>query len=402
LNLNRSSVAQNTLSVVIVGSGPSAFFTAEALLQSGCNVRVAILERLPLPFGLVRFGVAPDHQHTRRVADTMGAILNDERVRFYGNVEFGKDIFLSDLKQHFDAIVLATGASNDARLGINGEDLANAVGSAEVVGWYNGHPQYAGRRPHLGAKNVAIIGMGNVALDIARILSGPPDRLRGTDISPLALAALENSSIENVFVIGRKSPFEAKFSYPELRELSSLEGVVATTDPLTFPANPPPDAKKSQLRTYDVFRSFAANDPASKPKRIHFVFNAVPIEVRGQHTVQSLVLEQRSSIAGTQSYQLSCGLVVTAIGFRSAPLRDVPFDHTRMIVPNIDGRVGHRVYAVGWISRGPNGVIGTHKPAAYTVASHIIGEGPDTKSHVGLEGLEETLRSRNIEWMSQQ
>jgi NADPH-dependent glutamate synthase beta subunit-like oxidoreductase len=387
------------LSVAIVGSGPSALFTAEALLESGRDVEVAIIERLPVPFGLVRFGVAPDHLATKRVSETMGSVLALPRVRFFGNVEVGKDILLPELRALFDAVVLATGASTDRRLGIKGEDLADVIGSSAIVGWYNGHPDHAGLSPRLSTDSVAILGMGNVALDIARILAKPADRLAETDIARHALSALALSGVRDIYVVGRGSPLQAKFSYPELREMQSLEDAVPVTNPLALPAAAPPGTSRAQARIFDMFKSFAANDPASRRKRIHFVFDARPVEILGKDAVESLWVEEKF-LGQKRVRKIPCGLVVTAIGYRSAPLADVPFDHERMVVPNTAGLVADRLFAVGWIARGPSGVIGTNKPDAYGVASQIADAGLAPANRDGFAGLERLLSGRGAKWVS--
>ena len=281
-----STVARRPLTVAIVGSGPSAHFTAEALLESGRDVEVAIIDRLPVPFGLVRFGVAPDHQTTKRVSDSMGAILARPAVRFYGNVEVGTDISLPELRSLFDAVVLATGASSDRRLGIAGDDLAHVVGSSAMVGWYNGHPDHTTLSPRLSEDSAVIIGVGNVALDIARILAKPTAGLAETDIAEHALAALARSNVKEIYIVGRGSPMQAKFSYPELREMQSLEDAVPVTDPLTFPATPAAGASKAQIRIFDLLKTFAANQPNAKSKRIHFIFGARPVEICGKDAVE--------------------------------------------------------------------------------------------------------------------
>ena len=395
-----SSVGSKPLSVAIVGSGPSALFTAEALLESGRQVEVAIIERLPVPFGLVRFGVAPDHQTTKRASDSMDAVLAMPGVRLYGNVEVGKDISLPELRSLFDAVVLATGASRDRRLGIEGEDLAHVVGSSAMVGWYNGHPDHTALSPGLGESSAVIIGMGNVALDIARILAKAVDLLAETDIARHALAALALSNVQDIYIVGRGSPRQAKFSYPELREIQSLENTVLVTDPLAFPASAAPGTSKAQTRIFDLLKSFAANHPGSKRKRIHFVFDSRPVEICGKDSVESLLVEER--IFGQKRVRrILCGLVVTAIGYRSTPMADTAFDDARMIVPNTAGLVDDRLFAAGWIGRGSSGVIGTNKPDAYRVAAQIADAGP-APDRPGYPGLENTLRDRNVRWVSRE
>jgi NADPH-dependent glutamate synthase beta subunit-like oxidoreductase len=394
-----STVAARPLSVGIVGSGPSALFTAEALLESGRDVEVAIIERLPVPFGLVRFGVAPDHQTTKRVSESMGAILARPMVRFYGNVEVGTDISLPELRSLFDAVVLATGASKDRRLGIAGDNLAHVVGSSAMVGWYNGHPDHATLSPRLSEESAVIIGMGNVALDIARILTKPMAGLAETDIAEHALAALARSNVKEIYIVGRGSPLQAKFSYPELREMQSLEDTLPVTDPLIFPATLAAGASKAQIRIFDLLKTFAANQPNSKSKRVHFVFGARPVEICGKDAVESVMLEERV-FGQTRIRNIPCGLVVTAIGYRSTPIAGALFDDSKMIVPNVSGLVDQRLFVVGWIGRGPSGVIGTNKPDAYGVASQILDAVPAPEALVGFTQLERTLLDRGLRWVS--
>ncbi|WJR79224.1 FAD-dependent oxidoreductase [Bradyrhizobium sp. NP1] len=392
------STGERRLSIAIVGSGPSALFTAEALLESGRNVEVAVIERLPVPFGLVRYGVAPDHAVTKRVTEKMGQTLEDPRVSFFGNVEVGRDVSIDELRERYDAIVLATGASNDAKLGIPGENLPNVFGSARLVSWYNGHPDHADLAPKLHTKRVAIIGMGNVALDIARILSSPIDRLRKTDIAQHAVEMLRTSAVEDVYIVGRGKPHQAKFSYPELRELKTLEGVVAVTDPAMFEGGPQASANKQQKRIWDLFLEFSQNDSKAAPKRINFIFGSSPVRIEGREYVEKLTLNSTQGIASS----ISCGLVVTAIGYRSSAILGVPFDAARMIVPNQGGQVGDQLFAVGWLGRGPSGVIGTNKPDAVVVAQSILDIGPKAVAPSGSEGLYRLLEARKLRVVRQQ
>ncbi len=374
------------LRIAIVGSGPSAMFVAEALLESGRPVEISVLERLPVPFGLVRFGVAPDHQTTKRAADSMQKTLGDPSVKFFGNVSVGRDVSVDELKALFDAVVLATGASNDVALKISGANLDNVIGSSRFVGWYNGHPDHAACAPNLDAANVAIVGLGNVALDVARILAKNPAELEATDIADYALKALRTSVVRDIFIVGRRSAFETKFSYPELRELQTLRDAVPVIDASSLHHESPMQPTKAQARNFEVFRSFAANDPLSRPKRIHFVLNATPVAIEGSGTVERLVLEQRIADADpntTMTREIQCGLVVTAIGFCSQPISSVGFDDARNILSNEAGKVGDGIFVAGWAGRGPSGVIGSNKPDAYRVASRIVAEHQKPASRQG-------------------
>lgn len=384
------------LRVAIVGAGPSAMFVAEALVETARLVEIDIIERLPVPFGLVRFGVAPDHPQTKRVSDKYDQILAHPAISYFGNVEVGRDISLGELKKMYHAVVLANGAGRDATLDVSGRELRGVYGAAEFVGWYNGHPDFQDLAPQLDGSAVAIIGLGNVALDIARLLAADEHRLRTTDITDDALRTLSRASIRDIYIIGRRGPLDARFSNPELRELGRLESAIPSVDPSQLPPPDVPGASKIQQRNLTAFWEFSRLEKRPEKKTIHFMFHSAPLCILGSGRVERLRLERKETFNGraTQachSIDIACGTVISAIGFRSDAIVGAPFDTKRGIVPNENGRVKEGLYVAGWIKRGPSGVIGTNKPDGVIVAQRIVSEcteGPKP----GRAGLMEFVR----------
>jgi ferredoxin--NADP+ reductase len=399
-----------TTTVAVIGAGPSGFYAAEALLKSDLDCQVDIIEKLPTPYGLVRAGVAPDHQSTKRVARAYERTALDERVRFYGNVTLDLDVSLSDLRKLYDAVVLATGAPHDRRLGIPGEDMGGVLGSAAFVGWYNGHPEFRRLDPPLDTDTVAVIGNGNVAIDIARVLVKTPAEMRASDIADYAAEAIYDSPIRDVHLIGRRGPVEARFTTKELRELGELAAARPIVDSRLLCDGPPETMSDRDRRLAEknlaVLRDFAARAQSERPKRVYFDFYARPVKVLGEERVTGLRLERtrisKGRAEGTgETYDLSCGLIVSAIGYEAMPISGLPFDQARGRVRNRDGRVAKGLYVVGWAKRGPRGVIGTNKAdgdqAAQAIAADFAGKntgGP------GREGLEALLRERHVDWVS--
>ena len=395
------------LSVAIVGSGPAGFYTAEALLGVDAATRVDILERLPTPFGLVRGGVAPDHQTTKKVCRRYEKTARDARVRFYGNVEIGRDVSLDELSRIYDAVVLATGAGGDRPLGIPGEDKAGVFGSAAFVGWYNGHPDFVDLDPELDVDAVAVVGNGNVAIDVARVLVRTRDELAGTDIPDYARRAILDSPLTDVHMIGRRGPVEAKFTNVELREMGRLAGCVPEVDAAALPdgvGELSDRDRRLKERNLKTLREFSGRRLDEKPKRVHFRFFAAPREVLGGERVEGLCLERTriadGRLAGTgETFDVACGLVVAAIGYRSDPVPGAPFDAERGIVPNDGGWVAGNLYVAGWIGRGPTGVIATNRADGGAVAGRI-GEEVAGGGRPGREGLERLLGERGTRWVT--
>ncbi len=397
-----------TLNVAVVGSGPAGLYTAEALIKQGAAldppqaVRVDVLDRLPTPYGLVRYGVAPDHKSIKSIADYLRGVLEHDGVRFVGAVHLGDDVTRADLLSCYDAVVYATGAMRDRRLGIPGEDLRGSYAATDFVNWYCGHPDVDPDRFVLDAEAVAVIGVGNVAVDVARILIRDPDELRDTDVSQPVLEIA--SKVREVHVIGRRGPAQAKFTTKELRELGELAGVDVVVgegeaDLDAFDASGGSARLAAEDRhvrsNYAVISDWAGRVPAGGVRRLTVRFWLSPAEIHGAQQVEGLTLERTrldtaGRLVGTGQYErLPVQMVLRSVGYQSVPLPGVPFDERSHTVPNADGRVlgpdgqpQPGEYVAGWLKRGPTGVIGTNKSdAAQTVRSLLAdlagGPGPD-------------------------
>src|SRR5689334_20189685 len=369
----------------IVGSGPAGFYTAEALEKAyGENARVDILDRYPVPYGLIRFGVAPDHQSLKAVSKRYDKTAESAGVDFIGNVSVGTDASIAELLDLYDAVILATGAPHDRKLGIPGEDLPGVIGSAEFVGWYNGHPDFADLDPPLDGTHASVIGNGNVALDCARILSKTRHEFEGSDIVGHALEALDTSAIRTVTILGRRGPHQIAMTPKELGELGHLEAAVPLVETADFPPVEADEPLEPGLRkSVTLLRGFA-DLPQDKPKRMVFDFFAKPLAIEGDGKaeriiVEKTVLDDRGAARGTgETYEVPASLIVTAIGYSSSPIPDVPFEGGKFV--NDGGRIGDRLYAVGWARRGPTGTIGTNRPDGYEVADLIAAEMPPGSS----------------------
>lgn len=387
--------AQSPLRVAVVGSGPAGFFVAHHLLsRSEPVVTVDMFERLPAPFGLVRYGVAPDHEEIKRVSRTFEKVAAKSSFRFYGNVEVGRDLKLEDLRRHYHLICFATGAQTDRRMGIPGEDLEGSHAATEFVAWYNGHPEYRDRNFDLSVERVAVVGVGNVAVDVARILCRTPEELRRTDIADYALEALARSRVREVYMLGRRGPLQAAFTNPEVRELGELPGADVRVLPEEVELDPLSRAEleqsddRSLRRKLEILEEFSRRAPEGKPRLLTIRFLVSPVEIVGDAAgrVKALrLVRNRLSPDGrgglkaepTGVYEeLPVGLVFRSVGYRGVPIDGLPFDPKAGVVPNDGGRVidpesGTSIlglYVAGWIKRGPTGVIGTNKPdAAETV-----------------------------------
>jgi len=381
------------LHVAVIGSGPAGLYAVEALIgQANIPVAVDVFDRLPTPYGLVRYGVAPDHPNIKAVTRVFGKTLADSRVRFFGNVEFGRDLTRADLHGLYDATIYAFGASNDRKLGIPGEDLTGNFSSTEFVAWYNGHPDAAMRNVSLHARGVAVIGAGNVAIDVTRILAKTVAELSGTDIADHALDELARSHVTDIYLLARRGPVQAKFTTKELRELGEL----AAADIIVRPEELALDAASEAAlagqtvaqRNLDVLRAFAAKPPEGKPRRIHLRFLVSPVEVVGKEQVTGLVIErnrldERQGAVGTGEREtLDVQMVLRSVGYQGAPVPGVPFDTRTATVPNEAGRVreGNEIvpgeYVSGWIKRGPSGLIGTNKADSVESVKSLLADAP--------------------------
>jgi len=380
------------LRVAIVGAGPSGFYAAGALLQQKeMHVSIDIFDRLPTPYGLVRYGVAPDHQKIKTVIKVYARTLSDSRVRYFGNVGLGEEISRDELKSHYDQIIYATGASSDKQLDIPGENLNGSFSATEFVAWYNGHPDFADQDFDLSVESVAVIGVGNVAMDVTRILAKSINELAETDIADYALEKLRASRVRHIHIVARRGPVQAKFTNPEIKELGELaeaDVIINAADLVLDPASEASLASdRTAARNLETMQELAARGATGKPRQIHFHFLRSPVELYGKQAVTSMCLEVNELHATDTGYiacdgvgqfeTLDVGLVFRSIGYRSVPIPGVPFYDKWGIIPNEKGRVtathkGEALpgeYVVGWAKRGPTGVIGTNKPdAGETVA----------------------------------
>jgi ferredoxin--NADP+ reductase len=415
--------ATRPLRVAIVGSGPSGFYAAEALYDSGRSVRLDMFDRLPTPFGLVRGGVAPDHQKIKNVIKVYDRLAAHEQFHFLGNVSVGRDLSVKELQAHYDAVLFACGAETDQRLGIPGEDLPGSHTATSFVGWYNAHPDYRHFEFDLSGEVAVVIGQGNVAMDVSRILAKTVDELKDTDIAAHALEVLAASRIREIHLVGRRGLVQAKFTPPEIKEIGEL----ADCDPVVDPADLEFDAASlaeledpgngTARRNIAVLREFAARPAPTKRKRYIIRSYLSPVELVGRSRVEKVIFEKnqlvgepfKQSARGTGvKTEMECQVFFRSVGYRGVPVPGVPFDEKKGIFPNQKGRITERgevlpgLYAAGWIKRGPSGVIGTNKPDSHeTVASLLADLASLTPcSHPDTESLVELLRSRQVRVVS--
>ncbi|MGS1016662.1 FAD-dependent oxidoreductase [Allosphingosinicella humi] len=391
--------------VAVIGSGPAGYYSAEALQKEfGEDVRVDVIDRLPVPYGLIRFGVAPDHQSIKAVAKRYEKVALSGNVRFVGNVMVGRDISIPELLDLYDAVILATGAPNDRPLDIPGSDLPGVVGSAAFVGWYNGHPEFADLDPPLDCEAVAVVGNGNVALDVARILAKTPAEFVGSDIVAHAFEALGNAKIRTIHLLGRRGPHQIAMTPKELGELGHLEAAVPKVDLADFPDELDDVLLEPGMRkSVGHLRSFAAMSH-DKPKIIDFDFFAAPVAIEGNGKVERVIVERthltkdlRSEGTG-ETYSIDCGLVVSCIGYKTPPIDGIPYEHGRGRFANDEGFIAPGLYCVGWARRGPTGTIGTNRPDGYEVAEKLAAElkgGSSDKP--GRPGLDALLAARGVD-----
>lgn len=377
-------MSQPPIHIGIVGAGPSGCYVADALGRKLPGARIDIFDRLPTPFGLVRGGVAPDHQGTKNIARQFERTLGKEGVRFLGNVAIGRDISYEELKAAYDVLVITIGALEDRRLGIPGEDLDAVYGSGRFVAWYNGIPDARDLDPKLDGKSVAIIGNGNVALDIARLLGKAPDELATSDLCAHARMAFAAAPIEDIWLIGRRGPCEASFTTAELAEFGELSRVATRVDasqlPDALPNGMADEQRKLAGKNLEVLRAYAMRGAqAERPLRIHFVFNAAPVAILGESRARELVLERTRvepgiAASGAGTFNIPADAVISAIGYRSTPFPGLPFDGMRGIVANEQGRVEPGVYTAGWCKRGPQGVVPANRADSLAVAELILAD----------------------------
>jgi NADPH-dependent glutamate synthase beta subunit-like oxidoreductase len=390
--------------IAIIGSGPAGYYTAEACQkQFGDAVRVDIIDRLPVPYGLIRTGVAPDHQSIKGVSRRYEAVALSDNVRFVGNVLVGQDVSIEELTGLYDAVVLATGAPADRPLGIPGDDLPGVIGSAAFVGWYNGHPDFAALNPPLHGPGAVVVGAGNVALDVARILAKSGEEFTGSDIVGHALDHLGTATHETITILSRRGPHQIAMTPKELGELGHLTRAVPRVEPDDLPSIDADAALEPGVRKSVTHLRDFATPRAEAPVTIEFDFFARPVRIEGNGRAERVVVARtrvdelgRVADAG-ETYVVPASLVVSCIGYRTPPIPGVPYDESLGRFANVEGRIGPGLYAVGWARRGPSGTIGTNRPDGFLAAENIaadIGEGAGKGGRAGLDAL---LEARKVD-----
>ncbi|OBI91470.1 FAD-dependent oxidoreductase [Mycobacterium sp. 1245805.9] len=406
--------------VAIVGSGPSGFFAAASLLKAAdasedIDVAIDILEMLPTPWGLVRSGVAPDHPKIKSISKQFEKTAEDPRLRFYGNVVVGEHVSAAELAERYHAVIYAIGAQSDRSLKIPGEDLPGSMAAVEFVGWYNAHPHFEESTPDLSGARAVVIGNGNVALDVARILVTDPDELARTDIADHALESLRPCGVDEVVVVGRRGPLQTAFTTLELRELADLEGVDVIVDPAQLEGISDEDAAaagKTTKQNIKVLRDYAARAPRPGHRRIVFRFLTSPIEIKGDGKVESIVLGRNELVTDETGWvsakdigereELPAQLVVRSVGYRGMPTPGLPFDDKSATIPNTGGRVhgSSNEYVVGWIKRGPTGVIGTNKKDSQDTVDTLLNDLAASKQRGALAEFPDDHADQLADWLT--
>ncbi len=418
--------SQRPLRVAIVGAGPAGFYAIDALLkQASLHVGIDLYEQLPAPYGLVRYGVAPDHEKIKRVQQVYEDLAKDPRVRFFGNVTLGRDIHQSDLVRHYDQVMYTVGAQSDRSLGIPGEQLDGSYSATEFVAWYNAHPDFSDRSFDLSHETAVVIGVGNVAVDAARILAKSRQELAITDISDPALDALAKSKVRNVYVLGRRGPVQAKFSTPEIKEFGDLDLADPIIDPADLVLDPPSNQEMQNNRTAErnvkVLQKYAERPPGNKSRKVLFRFLVSPVEILEEKGRVAAIRIVKNKLVATESGYINaqstgefetipCGLVLRSVGYRGIALPEIPFDARRGVIPNQAGRVTNnsgeivpRQYVAGWIKRGPTGVIGSNKSDAVETVQAMLEDLstiiPADTNQVQAQAPIQLLRSRGVRYV---
>jgi ferredoxin/flavodoxin---NADP+ reductase len=406
--------------VAIVGSGPSGFFAAASLLKAAdasddIDIAIDMLEMLPTPWGLVRSGVAPDHPKIKSISKQFEKVAEDPRFRFFGNVVVGEHISAAELAERYDAVIYAVGTQSDRSLNIPGEDLPGSIAAVDFVGWYNAHPHRRDMMTDLSGARAIVVGNGNVALDVARILVTDPNVLALTDIADHALESLRPCSVEEVVVIGRRGPLQTAFTTPELRELADLEGVDIVVDPAQIEGITDDDAAavgKTMKLNIKALRNYAAREPHPGNRRIVFRFFTSPIEIKGDGKVERIVLGRNELVSNASGRvvakdtgareELPVQLVVRAVGYRGVPTPGLPFDDKSGTIPNTNGRVAgsRNEYVVGWIKRGPTGVIGTNKKDSHDTVDTLIADLAAARNSFGLADFGDDHADKLADWLA--
>ncbi len=387
-----------TYKIAIVGAGPAGYFTAQAFQKAQSDDRsfaIDMIERLPTPWGLVRSGVAPDHPKIKTVSKVFEKIAKELNFRLFANVELGKDVSLKDLRDQYDVVVLATGASKGRKLGIKGEELANVLTSAEFVPWYNSHPDYVQTQVDLSCDTAVVIGAGNVAMDVARILAIDPAELDPTDVAEHALAKLKQSNIRTVIICGRRGPEHAAFTAPELRDLPKLENTDVFIDSKQIKdaikrISELDEIEKDLKNNIEAMRLIAEQQKKEVARKLEIKFLSAPVEIKGDGKVAEIVFKvnkvEDGKVVGTKdTFSIKTGLVVTAIGYDSIEYPGVSIESGR--ISNIAGHVEHNIYVTGWAKRGPTGVIGTNKSDSNDVVDLVIESLKEPKTSEGITAL---------------
>jgi NADPH-dependent glutamate synthase beta subunit-like oxidoreductase len=394
------------MKVAVIGSGPAGYYTLEGLLERFPEgLELDIIDRLPTPYGLIRAGVAPDHQSIKNVARRFEQTQGQGNIAFFGNIHIGDAISISTLQALYDVVVLATGAPLDRALGIPGDGLPGVLGSAAFVGWYNSHPDFAQLNPPLQTQCAVVIGNGNVALDIARVLVKTPLEMQSSDLATHAAHAIHASPIAQVHILGRRGPHQVHFTPKELGEFAALAQAEVTADPADFPAQDS-DAwlDPGQRKVVGHLRRFAQTGKALQTglrRSIHFGFCWRPVAILGETCVQGvrlerMVLEGDQAVGTGEMRELSCGLVITAIGYRSQPIPGVPYDNQAGRFANVDGLIRPGLYCVGWARRGPTGTIGTNRPDGFAIAERIKAQVDACPTKAGRAGLRQLINDQDL------
>ncbi len=397
------------LRAAVVGSGPAGFYAAGHLLDAGDDVQVDMIERLPTPWGLVRLGVAPDHPKIKAVSKAFEKIAAQPGFRFVGNVEVGRDLTHEELSQLYDAVVYATGAQTDRHMGIPGEDLPGSWPATEFVAWYNGHPDFQELEFELSGERAVVVGAGNVAIDVVRMLALAPEEIEPTDTTDAAIAAILGSGLKEIVLLARRGPAQAAFTTPELKELGELADADVIVDPSDLELDPASEAAletdTNARRNVEVLREYAARPPAGKKRRVVLRFCVSPVAILGDERVEGVELVRNRLVADdagrvsaepTDEHEtIECGIVFRSVGYLGVELPGVPFEGGK--IPNEGGRVDPGLYCAGWIKRGPSGVIGTNKKDATETVDLLLEDWRAGKLSHGDGTIEELLAARGVE-----
>ena len=395
-----------TVKIAIIGSGPSGMYAMDGANKYMPECQVDIIDRLPTPYGLIRAGVAPDHLGTKNVIHQYEKAIAKGDVKYFGNIEIGKDISINNLRELYDAVIIATGAAQDRKLAIPGEELKGVYGSAEFVGWYNGHPDYANLAPDMSGKSAIIIGNGNVSLDIARLMAKTPAERRDTDLPEGAADIFDKSNFSDVHVVGRRGPLQTSFTPPELRELGRLDNAIPVIDDRLLSDTAQLDIDDTTAhgriikKDQDIFHSFTELKADNAKTKVHLQFLASPVEIIGKDHVTSVKFEKNilkgGRAVGTGAYfEIDADIVITAIGYKSRPIPGIAYDDKKGFFPNVDGHISDNIYVVGWGKRGPSGTIPVNRPDSFAVAK-LIAEKVKPTDKAGRQGLNKIFVGNTI------